>query len=93
MLRPLRIEALPDDSLPKRGPGRIAYEGPFGDFFFSEFRVQASGATAKIRDANQSFASGKDTAAMAIDGDQQTGWSINGGQGSATQPCFSWRNR
>ena len=84
----LRIEALPDDSLPKRGPGRIAYEGPFGDFFLSEFRVQASGATAKIRDANQSFASGKDTAAMAIDGDQQTGWSINGGQGSAHTAVF-----
>ena len=33
----LRLEALPDDSLPKRGPGRIAYEGPFGDFFLSEF--------------------------------------------------------
>jgi mono/diheme cytochrome c family protein len=86
----LRIEALPDDSLPKRGPGRIAYEGPFGDFFLSEVTVQAGGAAAKIRDASQSFASGKDTAAMAIDGDQQTGWSINGGQGNAHTAVFQF---
>ena len=39
----LRIEALPDDSLPKRGPGRIAYEGPFGDFFLSEVTLRSRG--------------------------------------------------
>ena len=37
----LRVEALPDDRLPQRGPGRIAYEGPFGDFFLSEVAVRA----------------------------------------------------
>ncbi|HEY4310352.1 MAG TPA: PSD1 and planctomycete cytochrome C domain-containing protein [Pirellulales bacterium] len=85
----LRLEALPDDSLPKRGPGRIAYEGPFGDFFLSEFTIRAVGEIAKSSAATQSFASGKDTAAMAIDGDPQTGWSINGGQGRAHTAVFT----
>src|SRR5207253_9819568 len=30
-----RLEALPDDSLPKRRPGRVHYEGPPCDFFLS----------------------------------------------------------
>ncbi|HVU87006.1 MAG TPA: PSD1 and planctomycete cytochrome C domain-containing protein [Pirellulales bacterium] len=84
----LRIEVMPDDSLPRRGPGRIAYEGPFGDFFLSEVTIQAAGSAAKIRDANQSFAAGNATAAMAIDGDPQTGWSIHGGQGTAHTAVF-----
>ena len=32
----LRLEALPDDRLPARGPGRSYYEGRQGDFFLSE---------------------------------------------------------
>ena len=37
----IRLEALPDDRLPNRGPGRVYYEGPFGDFFLSEIHVTA----------------------------------------------------
>ena len=29
----LRLEVLPDDRLPERGPGRCYYEGRKGDFF------------------------------------------------------------
>src|SRR5262249_6580682 len=29
----LRLEVLPHESLPRRGPGRAYYEGPQGDFF------------------------------------------------------------
>ena len=36
----LRLEALPDDRLPKHGPGRVAYEGPSGDFHLSTLRVR-----------------------------------------------------
>ena len=39
----LRLEALPDASLPKHGPGRIFYEGPFGDFQLSEFTATVDG--------------------------------------------------
>ncbi len=84
----VRLEAIPDDSLPKRGPGRIAYEGPFGDFFLSELTVRSAGGNAKISAATQSFAGGKDTASMAIDGDPQTGWSVNGGQGAPHTAVF-----
>ena len=82
----LRLEALPDDRLPKHGPGRIYYEGPFGDFFLSDIEL-ALGADPKsavkrrFARAAQSFASGSSTAAAALDDNKQTGWSINGGQG------------
>ncbi len=85
----LRLEALPDDRLPKNGPGRIAYEGPFGDFFLSEVTVRAVGEERALRDASQSFNAGKDTAARAIDHDPQTGWSISGGQGRAHSAVFT----
>ena len=78
----LRLEVLPDDSLPKHGPGRVYYEGPFGDFFLSEFTLSADGKPVKFARASQSFGT---SAAAAIDGDPQTGWSINGGQGRAAR--------
>jgi mono/diheme cytochrome c family protein len=77
----IRLEVLPDERLPRHGPGRVYYEGPFGDFFLSEFTLLSGGKKVKLAKASQSFASGKLKAAAAIDGDAQTGWSINGGQG------------
>jgi hypothetical protein len=37
----IRLVCLTDDRLPKRGPGRIYYEGPFGDFFLSKVTLRA----------------------------------------------------
>jgi hypothetical protein len=85
----LRLEVLPDDRLPSGGPGRVYYEGPLGDFFLSEFRVLAGGKNVALPKAAHSFASGKATADKAIDGDPQTGWSINGGQGRAHTAVFT----
>jgi len=82
----LRLEVLPDESLPKRGPGRIFYEGPFGDFFLSEVTLNADGKPVKFARASQSFGT---SAAAAIDGDPLTGWSINGGQGRPHAAVFS----
>lgn len=84
----LRIEALPDEQFPKDGPGRVYYEGPFGDFFLSEVTLKANGHPVKLTGATQSFANGGNTAAMALDGNQQTGWSINGGQGKSHVAVF-----
>lgn len=84
----IRIEALADSRLPKGGPGRVYYEGPFGDFFLSEVTVRAEGQPVKLTGATQSFANGNNTAAMALDGNQQTGWSINGGQGKTHVAVF-----
>jgi hypothetical protein len=85
----LRLEVLPDEQLPGGGPGRVYYEGPFGDFFLSEFRVFTGGKKASLAKAAHSFASGGATADKAIDGDPQTGWSINGGQGRAHTAVFT----
>ena len=38
----IRLEALPDPSLPRHGPGMAYYEGPKGDFFMGEFRVSSA---------------------------------------------------
>ncbi|MBL9122584.1 MAG: PSD1 domain-containing protein [Planctomycetaceae bacterium] len=86
----IRLEVLPDERLPKNGPGRIAYEGPFGDFFLSELTVKQGGAAVPLAGASHSFA-GSGSAAAAIDGDPQTGWSINGGQGRAHHAVFRFQ--
>src|SRR5262249_17331107 len=84
----VRLEAIPDDRLPSRGPGRVYYEGPFGDFYLSEFRVLADGKPIPIKEAFASNPKAGGAAAAAIDGDPQTGWSINGGQGREQSAVF-----
>jgi hypothetical protein len=84
----VRIDAIPDERLPRRGPGNVYYEGPFGDFFLSEVKASVGGQPVKIREASDSFASGGNRAASAIDGNPQTGWSINGGQGKPHAAVF-----
>ncbi|HEY1785759.1 MAG TPA: PSD1 and planctomycete cytochrome C domain-containing protein [Pirellulales bacterium] len=84
----LRLEALPDDRLPQRGPGRVSYEGPPGDFFLSEISAALGGQTAKFIAASQSLAGPTGGAEKAIDGDPQSGWSINGGQGKPHTAVF-----
>ncbi|HEX5103540.1 MAG TPA: DUF1549 and DUF1553 domain-containing protein, partial [Pirellulaceae bacterium] len=108
----LRLETMTDDRLPQSGPGRIYYEGPFGDFFLSRFTLTRSvsegssplssrgrgaegegaepPAIVRFQSASHSFANGNNTAAMAIDDDPQTGWSINGGQGRPHYAVFQF---
>ena len=83
----IRLEALPDERLPRGGPGRIYYEGPAGDFFLSEFSVTAGGKAVLFR---QATATGKNpaAAAAAIDGDPQTGWSLGGEPGQPRSVVF-----
>jgi hypothetical protein len=85
----IRLEVLPDERLPRHGPGRGYYEGPFGDFFLSEFRLFADGKPVKLARASHSFARGGTSAAFAIDGDPQSGWAIDGGQGQAHWAVFN----
>jgi mono/diheme cytochrome c family protein len=84
----VRLEVLPDESLPKGGPGRVYYEGPLGDFFLSEIELLSAEQKSTVGRASQSFASGNLNAAAAIDGDPLTGWSVNGGQGRAHEAVF-----
>ncbi len=89
----LRLEALPDDRLPAGGPGMTYYEGTPGDFFLTEFRVTADGVPVEIASASDSYAKNRfgnnaATATQAIDGDMQTGWSVDGRQGERHTAVF-----
>jgi hypothetical protein len=89
----VRLEVLPDARLPKHGPGMAYYEGPKGDFFLGEFQLGADGQPVKFAGATESYAKnamGKNpvSAALAIDGDPQTGWSTSGREGEASEAVF-----
>ncbi|MDW8206529.1 MAG: DUF1549 and DUF1553 domain-containing protein, partial [Chloroherpetonaceae bacterium] len=81
----IRLEVLADERLPKRGPGRVYYEGPHGDFFLSEFTVHADGQPVTFTKATQTFGEARN----AIDGLSYTGWRINGGQGRDHTAVFT----
>jgi len=87
-VKAIRLEALPDDRLPNRGPGTVYYEGNDGDFRLTNFKVTAGTNAVALKNATESFANGGDTAAKTIDTDLQTGWSIHGGQGRAHNAVF-----
>ncbi|MFM7128041.1 MAG: DUF1549 and DUF1553 domain-containing protein, partial [bacterium] len=93
----IRLEVLPDPSLPAGGPGRTDYEGPLGDFFLSEFQLRGADGKAspalKIASASESYGklgigAGDAKAELALDGNMQTGWSTQGHQGHADQAVF-----
>ena len=92
--RAIRLEVLPDESLPEHGPGMIWYEGSKGDFFLSEFEVTAGGRRIAVAKATESFAgkpsSSRDgsSAAKTIDGDMSRGWGIDGRQGRAEAAVY-----
>ncbi len=89
----VRLEAMPDDRLPRHGPGMAYYEGPKGDFFLGEFLLFSGGKPVKIARATHSYAKnhfGKDAGAgMATDGDPQTGWSTAGREGERHEAVFT----
>lgn len=82
----LRLEALPDDRLPGGGPGTTFYEGSLGDFYLNELSVFAGDVPAKVASATESYTRNKfgntpTSAALTLDGDVQTGWSVAGEEG------------
>ena len=92
-VRAIRLEVLPDESLPAHGPGLAWYEGPKGDFFLSEFEVTVGGGRVAISEATASFA-GKafvgaaSSAAATIDGEMSSGWTTNGEHGRPHAAVF-----
>ncbi len=51
----LRLEVLPDERLPARGPGRAYYEGRKGDFFLSELSAKLAGMPVEFSSASHSY--------------------------------------
>ncbi len=80
----IRLEVLPDDRLPGRGPGMAYFEGPKGDFFLGEFTARhesvngwspISLSRATNTYAKNNFGEQKVSAQLALDGNPETGWS------------------
>ncbi len=65
-----RVEALTDDSLPKKGPGRSAD----GNIILTEFKVTADGTPVVLKDASADFQQDGWPVAAALDGKPETGW-------------------
>lgn len=95
----LRLEVLPHPSLPEGGPGRAPLHS-VGDFLLSEVQVAsvpAEGDTSGARRqlhlsrASHSYAQEGRSAALAIDGDLDTGWSIQGRTGEPHHAVFVLR--
>ncbi|MBB6050569.1 PSD1 and planctomycete cytochrome C domain-containing protein [Armatimonas rosea] len=78
----VRLEALPDDRLPSHGPGRVAYEGPHGDFHLSTLTPSAGKLVKGVSNVGN--------AQNALDTNPQTGWNINGSQGKPSVAVFSF---
>ncbi len=81
----IRIEAIPDDRLPARGPGRAFYEGRKGDFFLSEVSATADDAPVSFTSSSSSIHEKKWKANNVFDGDGSTGWGLSGREGEAHQ--------
>ena len=93
----LRLETLPDERLPARGPGTTYYEGTLGDFYLTELHARSSAsdfpfATATETYSKNRFGSSPATAAMAIDGDAQSGWAVHDRQGERHVAVFVLRH-
>ncbi|HWB04841.1 MAG TPA: PSD1 and planctomycete cytochrome C domain-containing protein [Verrucomicrobiales bacterium] len=88
----IKLEVLPHESLPGRGPGMAFYEGPKGDFFMGEFQATSGGQPVKFASATDSYTKngfGSNAGSrQAFDGDPQTGWSTSGAEGKSNEAVF-----
>ncbi len=89
-LTALRLEVLPDDRLPGKGPGRSTGNG---NFVLSEFRLLRGSSAASAREVLlHSPAADHEqkgfSAAATQDGNDATGWAVGGQVGRAHQLSF-----
>jgi hypothetical protein len=68
----IRIEALTDDSLPGKGPGRTAH----GNFVLSELEIRVAGQPVKLTQPTANVEQPSYPVAAAIDGKNDTGWAV-----------------
>ena len=87
----VRLDVLPDDSLPQRGPGRE----PNGNLHLSEFELLARRADEPearriaLRDPAADFNQDGWTIAHALDGNEKTAWGIHPQEGKAHAAIFA----
>jgi hypothetical protein len=90
-IRGVRLEAIADDRLPEKGPGRA----PNGNFVLSRLRVWAADAASnaprrklKLVEAAADFNQGGYDVSGAIDAKSETGWAVDGGTGQTRTAAF-----
>lgn len=90
----VRLEVLPDDSLPQKGPGRAEN----GNFHLSEFRVQvfepnsSQARDLSLTNPSADFNQTDWTIAHALDGKEKTAWGIHPQVGVAHQAIFELKD-
>ncbi len=95
----IRLEALPDERLPRGGPGLTYYEGKHGDFFLVEIEAtlgdgkQIPWGLATETYAKNGFGAAGASAAFSIDGDVQSGWSVAGRSGFRHVAVFNLKDQ
>ena len=92
----IRLETLPDERLPAGGPGSTYYEGTLGDFYLTEIAANSGDTTLPFAAASQTYAKNRYgnnpvSAALAIDGDAQTGWAVHDRQGERHDAVFVFK--
>lgn len=94
-IRSLRVEALADDSLPSKGPGRAGN----GNFVLGDLKISVTDATG-TRDlpltnarASHQQNTGDLSVAASIDAERSTGWAVDmGGIGKSNAAVFDLQN-
>lgn len=83
-----RLEVLPDDSLPSKGPGRSGN----GNFVLSRFSAEADAAGSRrkleLHSPKASFVQTGFPASATLDADPESGWAILGGTGKPQDITF-----
>jgi hypothetical protein len=85
----VRLEVLPDDRLPTRGPGR----NENGNLHLTEFQVERDGHPLRVLAASADYDQPGWTVAAAIDGDPRTAWGIYPEVGKPHQAVFELEER
>jgi hypothetical protein len=87
----VRVEVLPDDSLPARGPGRAEN----GNLHLSEFKLAAASRAANspvrpvaLQNPTADFDQDGWTIAMALDGKPETAWGVHPAEGKRHAAVF-----
>ena len=80
----IRLEALPDDSLPAKGPGRAE-----GNFVLSEIRVTVGETPVEWKSATAQHSQEKHPVKHAIDGKDDTGWAVAPKFGQPNESVFA----
>ncbi|MDZ4784311.1 MAG: PSD1 and planctomycete cytochrome C domain-containing protein [Planctomycetia bacterium] len=82
----LRLESLPTEELPGKGPGRSEN----GNFVLTDLRVSLNGTPARLATARADFNQETFAIEQAIDSDAQTGWAIHPQTGIGHTATFAW---